>query len=776
MVQKKPYNKNKGNNKPSFNKPMKTTTFKKKKMINKADLSCFTCGETGHFSKDCPERADRKKKARQVNTVTASNADGYDMHSIARISTEIIPESSTSNEYFEQSHENVTEKDDNEAPKRSKRRRIEKSFGDDFIVYLVDDTPTSIAEAYASPDADDWKEAVHNEMDSILSNGTWELSERPHGCKPVGCKWVFKKKLRPDGHPAVLEGYSDSNWISDVADLYATSGLLHPASRRASANGQVSGTLVLAILYGRGRIRFWKRSARSSSSRVVFRPSRAVLPTVVFNAIYFDRRQQRCHQQRYAHIICYTSTQIDFTRYRLSASHGLEVRPPPHMPKQAGVVSAASDTGCYMYGYADEQSAFLIISGNWGRAATFERLRLGLGLAASGCAWEYRPAVRAKRVTRQARVAAGGICAVRLNAGAPCFLRLGRQASASCGKSHRFPPPVFPRAPPPPPARRRRNPSDPRPSAIRRAASRFVDTRRTSAAPPPKFRVPPRAPPALPPWSSPPMASEDVHMADLDATSTDWSSSDSDDSDIDELLNDDETEMMLLLFGLKQTEDRMKLLDQRKRSVMGRMCIPRNRALGHEQLMQDYFAEVPTYPPRLFRRRSPLFARLVKGDAPPCNYKVMNNEYTMGYYLTDGIYPNYATLVKSIKEKKDRPLTRKEACFTRNQEARRKDIERAFGVLQARFAIVRGPARFWDKETLVDVMTCCVILHNMIIEDERGLNLPCFYDNVGTRVQPERNPDRLEAFLAAHRGIENAETHHQLTQDLIDHHWQLHGQ
>ena len=93
----------------------------------------------------------------------------------------------------------VLEKDDNEVPKRSKRQRIEKSFGDDFIVYLVDNTPTSIAEAYASPDADDWKEAVQNEMDSILSNGTWELSERPYVCKPVGCKWVFKKKLRPDG-------------------------------------------------------------------------------------------------------------------------------------------------------------------------------------------------------------------------------------------------------------------------------------------------------------------------------------------------------------------------------------------------------------------------------------------------------------------------------------------------------------------------------------------------------------------------------------------------
>ncbi|KAK1627509.1 hypothetical protein QYE76_001824 [Lolium multiflorum] len=237
-------------------------------------------------------------------------------------------------------------------------------------------------------------------------------------------------------------------------------------------------------------------------------------------------------------------------------------------------------------------------------------------------------------------------------------------------------------------------PESVRSAPLRRPPS-CADARRTSAAPRPKFRVPPRAPP---PSSRgllrrlSPMASEDVHMADLEATSTDWSSSDSDDSDIDELLNDDETEMMVLLFGLKQTEDRLKLLDQRKGSVMGRMCIPRNRALGHEQLMQDYFAE-------------------------------------------------------SIKEKKDKALTRKEACFTKNQEACRKDIERAFGVLQARFAIVRGPARFWDKETLVDVMTCCVILHNMIIEDESGLNLPCFYDNVGTRVQPRGTLIGLKLFL-----------------------------
>ena len=63
----------------------------------------------------------------------------------------------------------------------------------------MDDTPTTIAEAYASPVANDWKETVQSEMDLILSNGTWELTEQHYSCKHVGCKWVFKKKLRPYG-------------------------------------------------------------------------------------------------------------------------------------------------------------------------------------------------------------------------------------------------------------------------------------------------------------------------------------------------------------------------------------------------------------------------------------------------------------------------------------------------------------------------------------------------------------------------------------------------
>jgi hypothetical protein len=97
--------------------------------------------------------------------------------------------------------EDVDEEENNFiiTPRRSKRQGVEKSFGDDFIVYFVHDVPKTLTDAYASSDAEYWKEAVRSEMESITANETWEVIERPAGCKPIGCKWIFKKKMRPDG-------------------------------------------------------------------------------------------------------------------------------------------------------------------------------------------------------------------------------------------------------------------------------------------------------------------------------------------------------------------------------------------------------------------------------------------------------------------------------------------------------------------------------------------------------------------------------------------------
>jgi hypothetical protein len=116
--------------------------------------------------------------------------------------------------------------DDNVSTRKSKRPWIAKSFGDDYIVYLVDDTPSTIEEAYSSPDAHFWKKAIRSGIDSIVSNATWEVVERPYGCKPIGSKWVFKKNLRPDGTierykaRLVTKGYSQKEG-EDFLDTYS---------------------------------------------------------------------------------------------------------------------------------------------------------------------------------------------------------------------------------------------------------------------------------------------------------------------------------------------------------------------------------------------------------------------------------------------------------------------------------------------------------------------------------------------------------------------------
>ena len=93
---------------------------------------------------------------------------------------------------------------------------------------------------------------------------------------------------------------------------------------------------------------------------------------------------------------------------------------------------------------------------------------------------------------------------------------------------------------------------------------------------------------------------------------------------------------------------------------------------------------------------SPIFAKLVEGHAPPVNYVINGRQYNKGYYLADGIYPKWATFMKTIS----RPLLPKHAEFVKEQEAVRKDVERAFGVLQQILDVVRFPAMTWSKDQM----------------------------------------------------------------------------
>lgn len=63
----------------------------------------------------------------------------------------------------------------------------------------------------------------------------------------------------------------------------------------------------------------------------------------------------------------------------------------------------------------------------------------------------------------------------------------------------------------------------------------------------------------------------------------------------------------------------------------------------------------------------------------------------------------------------------KHKLYAMNQEGCRTDMERGFGVLQSRFNIVRRPARLWKRKSIGKIMKAYVILHNMIVKDEKEM-------------------------------------------------------
>ncbi|KAL4336167.1 hypothetical protein GQ457_07G005940 [Hibiscus cannabinus] len=73
-------------------------------------------------------------------------------------------------------------------------------------VILVDqDEPKTFQEAVSSPDSEKW-EAMRSEMDSMLENQVRTLVKPHEGIKPIGCKYVFKKKTDMDGNVQTYKG------------------------------------------------------------------------------------------------------------------------------------------------------------------------------------------------------------------------------------------------------------------------------------------------------------------------------------------------------------------------------------------------------------------------------------------------------------------------------------------------------------------------------------------------------------------------------------------
>uniref|UniRef100_A0A0D3BIW0 DDE Tnp4 domain-containing protein n=1 Tax=Brassica oleracea var. oleracea TaxID=109376 RepID=A0A0D3BIW0_BRAOL len=168
--------------------------------------------------------------------------------------------------------------------------------------------------------------------------------------------------------------------------------------------------------------------------------------------------------------------------------------------------------------------------------------------------------------------------------------------------------------------------------------------------------------------------------------------------------------------------------------------------------------------------RSPVFDDIINGIAPEVNFYVNGHTYHLAYYLTDGIYPDWATFIQSIRL----PQTEKHSLFAKKQESVRKDVERAFGVLQVIFVVVRNPSNLWDKHKIRNIMRACIILHNMIVEDERASRtqyvVPGFQESDMLRFSVNM-PSPVGNTIDRRTSVRNIQTHHNLKYDLIENIW-----
>ena len=227
----------------------------KRKKLGERGVECIFIGYAQH-SKAYRFLVTEPNDSISVNTVIESRDAIFDENRFKSI-VKRIPERP------EEGPESVSEENPNQVPdgttipddenhnemveiptfRKSKRARKVKTFGNDFYTYLVEGSregvirqtpvcfntetdPQTLEEAMKDRDAVFWKEALNDEMDSILGNNTWELVDLPPGSKPIKCKFIFRRKRRVDGSierykaRLVAKGFTQKQGI-DYFDTYA---------------------------------------------------------------------------------------------------------------------------------------------------------------------------------------------------------------------------------------------------------------------------------------------------------------------------------------------------------------------------------------------------------------------------------------------------------------------------------------------------------------------------------------------------------------------------
>ncbi|GJQ99782.1 nucleotide-binding alpha-beta plait domain-containing protein [Tanacetum coccineum] len=135
-----------------------------------------------------------------------------------------------------------------------------------------------------------------------------------------------------------------------------------------------------------------------------------------------------------------------------------------------------------------------------------------------------------------------------------------------------------------------------------------------------------------------------------------------------------------LAYGVNASflDEYMQISERSSRKALDHFCQAVMEIYGPEYLRKPTVTDVENDINVLYQ--SPLFNNLKTGRAPEIPFVGNGVTYRSGYYLVDGIYPELATLVKTIPEPANDD--HKRILYKQKQESARKDMERAFAVLK----------------------------------------------------------------------------------------------
>ena len=176
-------------------------------------LHVFGCSAYAHISKEERSKMDPKAK----KSIFLGYGIGFKGYRLFDIDTSeifhgrdvIFNETASISEHWLEEVENQPlvegecENISSEATEPRRSPRISKApdqYGElVYIAHSLDD-PLTVKEALPSPEKREWMKAMKSQINSLNTNKVWDLAELPRRRKPIGSKWVFKRKYDSGGN------------------------------------------------------------------------------------------------------------------------------------------------------------------------------------------------------------------------------------------------------------------------------------------------------------------------------------------------------------------------------------------------------------------------------------------------------------------------------------------------------------------------------------------------------------------------------------------------